>query len=70
MQGWLVSERRAGERGEKKRAGGAHLADHLPVLRLVADEEVAPGRRDQDGKNEEEDGDGEKALARHAPPIL
>ena len=69
MQRRLVRERRAVERGKEERAG-AHLAHHLAVLRLVADEQIALAGSDQDGKKERDDGELQHAQARHSAPIV
>ena len=62
VQRRFVRERRAVERGKEKRSVGTHLANDLPVLRLVADEKLAP-RRSQKGRKEEQN---EECAAPHA----
>src|ERR1051325_576217 len=62
MGEWLPPQRR-----QEKRAGGAHFANDLGVLGLVADEEVAPERGDESRERHEANGRlGEAAGKRHA----
>src|SRR5262249_50686981 len=70
VQRRLVRERSAAQRGQKKRAGRSHLANNLSIFCLVADEEMAPRRGDQDGEKEQQDSDLQHALLRHSRAIV
>src|ERR1051325_6087193 len=61
------ARRRESGMRQEKRAGGAHFANDLGVLGLVADEEVAPERGDESRERHEANGGlGEAAGKRHA----
>src|SRR6185369_14745298 len=73
MNGRLVRERRALERRQQPRSGGALLAYHLAVLRLVADEQIALRGSQQRRREDHPDQEQKEAIARHgrhSKPLL